>query len=430
MKILEQLRQEMVVSKEKMQTLINTGAEDWQVGFQAEKQNFARLQSEYDSRSDLEGLDIPEKQNLKSLPVDGGQADQKPDQLDPANGLAQHRAEYMVKAIRALRDKDLDSLKSLQLTNSASGGWLVAETMANEILPALKPELVFARLRTRQWPMVDDQLTFRKRGNRANVYWQGESKDIGKTDLRGGAFNLVAKYAAAILEISNRLLNSSQGTLVEQSIRLELVEELALALEDAYLFGVGAQPAGVGHTGAQPLGLSNQSGINVFKIGAAMDGLTGAAVNGASPTLTDYSRSMNMVERSNVRMTGTAAWIANPVIKGMLRELKDNDGRHYFWEAPQSSEKASTLGGFPIEFTNQIPTDVSYGTSNDTTYMFFGEWRHFYIGTPSDLGFATTSQSDGAFARNETHIRAIIKTDCIASYPEAFVRVEGIKTGL
>jgi histone acetyltransferase (RNA polymerase elongator complex component) len=62
--------------------------------------------------------------------------------------------------------------------------------------------------------------------------------------------------------------------------------------------------------------------------------------------------------------------------------------------------------------------------------MFFGEWAHFAIGTPAMMEVFSQNSSDEAFKQNETHVRAITRTDCLAIYPTAFVRVTGVKTSL
>lgn len=429
MKTLKELREGMQALKSEMQNLAQSGGEEWSSKFEAKKAEFATLKQQYDALAAIEDIAIPDEPAVKKLPTPAT-TDGKPQDPNKGVGIDNLKERFLYEAVKAIRDRDANRLqKDLMLTSTPLGGWMVPEAVANMILPMLKPATVFGSLGVRRIPLVDDKLIIPRLNSRASVYWQGEGGTIANTQFTGTRMTLDAKYATAIVPVSNRLLNSSQAMLVEEYIRQELISELSLAFEEAYLFGVGALPTGTGHTGAQPLGLYNRS-INEFKVGADPDGSTNYATNGGKPTLVDFSRAMNMVERSNVRGRGTRAWVAHEAMRGQLRELVDDEGRHYFWQDSSSAGSVDRLGGYPIVFTNQIPITYTVGGSSDCTVMFFGEWSEFMIGDAATLEFASTSLSDSSFTTNETHIRAIAPTDCQTTYDTAFVKLTGITTGL
>ena len=366
--------------------------------------------------------EVPQK-NLRNLAQNPAQAGVQPVEEEPLT--KEFKAAPYKVMLRLFRDHDEKSMKALQLTSSPLGGWMTTDTMAADILPALKPRMVFNNLKTRNRTMIDDRLTIRRRTSRASIIWQGESGTIASSQYLGSQLTMTAKYAALIIPVSNRLLLSSAGSMVESDIRMEMTEELALGLEYAYLYGVGSLPTGTGNTGAQPLGIRNQTGINTFAVGANKGGATGAAANGAIPSLQDFNFAMNMVEKANVPELNTKAWLAHPIMKAILRQLVNEEGNPYFWE-PMNGNDVSRLAGYPIWFTTQIPTNLTVGTNAATTEMFFGEWGHFNIANPSTIRFNSTTQSDTAFTQDETHFSAIVATDCLASYPEAFVAITGI----
>lgn len=438
MKTLEELIARLKLIPDEIKSVTLEAGDGWEEKVDGLQKEAEKIQKQITTLGTVEeyaakfaDVKVPEKKPLRSLPGDVNEADTKPD--GSVKQVHLNKGNYpdplFVNCIKSILNKDADAMKTLQMNVDPLGGWTLPENLVMELLPVLKEATVFNRLQCRMWPMVDDNITFRKRVGRSSVYWLGEGKDIARTDFRGGRFNLTAKYAAAIVEVSNRLLRSSQGSLVEAEVRKELVEELTLAFEYAYLYGIGAVPSGSDNTGAQPLGLKNVSGVSVFNIGAERDGTTNAATNGGPLTLVDISRARNLLERSNIPMRGTDAFIANPIIKGVLREMVDENGRHYFWESPRNSDNTDTLNGVPIVWTTAIPTNLTTGTSSTTTEMFYGEWNQFYIGTPADMRIDINTQSDSAFNADETHTRVIAKTDCRPAYENAFVRIAGIEVG-
>lgn len=424
----EELLAKIKANQAAMMEIVSKGATGWETAYaeaEAETKNLVSRANAMKSAMILaEELpaELPQKnfRNLPQNPAEAGQREATETPLQQEFKSAPFRT--MLRLFKEHKDADM---KALQLTSSPLGGWYTTDTMAADILPALKPRMVFDKLKTRSRTMVDDRLTIRRRTSRASIIWQGESGTISSSQYLGSQLTMTAKYAALIIPVSNRLLLSSAGSMVEADIKQEMTEELALGLEYAYLYGVGSLPTGTGHTGAQPLGIRNQTGVNIFQTGAAIDGSTGAAANGAVLSLQDVNYAMNMVERSNAAELNTKAWLAHPVIKAVLRSLVNEQGDHYFWE-PMNTNDTPRLAGYPIYFTTQIPTNITTGTNTATTEMFFGEWGHFNIASPSSIRFNSTNQSDAAFTQDETHFSAIVATDCLASYAEAFAVITGI----
>jgi HK97 family phage major capsid protein len=423
----QELLAKIAERRTELEAIVSKGAEGWEKQFtegKADIENMVQRANAMKSLADFGNnlpAELPQK-NLKNLPQNPADAGAQPEQETPL--LKEFKSAPFRTTFRLLKSHDENGLKSLQLTSSPLGGWYTTETMSADILPALKPRMVFDKLRTRSRTMVDDRLVIRRRTSRSSIIWQGESAAIATSQYLGSQLTMTAKYAALIIPVSNRLLLSSVGSMVEADIKQEMTEELALGLEYAYLYGVGSIPSGTGNNGAQPLGIRNASGINVFECGAGMGGADGAA-NGAPLSLQDVNFGMNMVERTNVPDLNTKAWLAHPIMKAILRGLVDEEGRHYFWD-PMNSSDTPRLCGYPIYFTTQIPTNITTGTNANTTEMFFGEWGHFNIAAPSAIRFNSTTQSDTAFTQDETHFSAIVATDCLPSYAEAFTVITGI----
>lgn len=409
------------------------GTDDYVAVLDAKRAKFANLTKRIETLEEIEAARRKDAGYLRQLPQEGNPGTAENTGASSEDVPAEYRKAFLFNTMRAILNKDRDALqamKTLQSTNSALGGWYLPESMAEEIIGPLKEELVFNKLRTSIRPLIDGKYTIRKRGTRPSTYWLGENNAITASDYTGGRLELVAKYIAALIQVSNRLLNSSQGGVIEADIRRELTEELLLGMEDGLLYGVGGVPAGTGHSGAQPTGLTLYSGIQTFQRGADADGTTNASANGGLVQYVDIVRAVNMLDRSNVPERGTRGWITNPIMRAQLQEVLDGENRPLLNKEIIDGVRRDTLAGYPVVYSTMVPVNLTKGGSSDCTHMILGEWRHFNIGLAQELQIAVNTESDTAFQQYETHFRGIMGVDCIPSYPEAFVILANLTTGL
>jgi HK97 family phage major capsid protein len=183
---------------------------------------------------------------------------------------------------------------------------------------------------------------------------------------------LTPKELGALVPVSNRLLHDAAvSPSVEQVIREDLAEILALRQDLAFIQGTG--------TGGEPLGIVNATGLTPAP---------SLGTNGGTP---DFDKLKDMIgalrnQNAPFRQPG---WLFNPTVLGTLEKLKDSTGRYLADAGVLSFDVTGgggTLLGFPFATTTQIPTNITTGSSTDTSYIIFGsDWEEAWVGVNETL---------------------------------------------
>ena len=164
---------------------------------------------------------------------------------------------------------------------------------------------------------------------------------------------LHAEEIAAVTAIPDQYLEDASINLWGW-VRPRLAEAIAIALDDAVLFGTGAPatfPAG---------------GINAVAINVA----TG------TDALDSVNQAMSAVEAQGLAVNGSAADL---VVKGALRGVRDANGALLIGDTQINGQTVQTLYGVPITYTQfgTMPPDY-----------FTGDWNACIIGVRQDIRYA------------------------------------------
>jgi HK97 family phage major capsid protein len=450
---IESLSGEVEALKAQMIEVITAGEDGWEEKNNALKEEVASKSARIDALMEAKKIAVPEIESeppapprkalplnpeeaadKKSVNVNAGIGDNEDYTKYPfffmAKGMAEFKLNNDMRTLKAFSEAHgINDMKALSSQNTPLGGWTLPKDVASSVIGMLRDALIFSRLGAQVWPVPNRTLQIPKQLTDGTAYWIGENTTLNTADFIGGAVELVLKQVGAGVVLPNNLLNTSVQARVNQLVQETLVAQIRLAQEYAYLFGVGAVPTGTNNTGAQPRGIVNTTGVKSFGVGADIDGTTNAAANGDAPTLTDFSRALGMIERlTNVDVGQGFAWVAHNGLRGTLREMADGVGRQYFVENV-ATDKGNTdmLYGYPIVYTNAVPTTLTVGTSDDCTYVIGGVWRHMIIGEGTNIAMDSSQQAGDAFWKNQTYVRAIADCDCNFEYPEAFVKMTGVR---
>jgi predicted phage gp36 major capsid-like protein len=68
-----------------------------------------------------------------------------------------------------------------------------------------------------------------------------------------------------------------------------------------------------------------------------------------------------------------ATWLMNSTTLGVVRKLKDSEGR-YLWQPPVAAGQPATLLGYPLEADENMPN-----IGANTFPIAFGDWRAGYL---------------------------------------------------
>ncbi|MCL6622900.1 MAG: phage major capsid protein [Syntrophobacterales bacterium] len=292
----------------------------------------------------------------------------------------------------------------------SAGGYLVPSQEVPELIEMLRAESVVSRAgATWLTDLKGSPVTLPKQTAGATAYWVAENAPITPSDLAFGQVVLTPRKAAAMVKLSNELLNLSLPQ-AEAVVRRDLVEQISLAIDLAALRGSG--------TAGQPTGVANTAGINSVALGQ----------NGGYLTSLDLFFDMIAELEEDNALRGKLAFICHPKVKGAMRKLKapqyEGDQGGLYQLPPLVVSLLSTdraleeAVGHPIYASTQIPTDLTKGSSSNCIY--FGNWQDLLIAQWGGLSILASPHAGDAFAKDQTWVRVTALVDIAVRHPESF----------
>lgn len=215
-----------------------------------------------------------------------------------------------------------DSLKALTVSNDPQGGYLAPPELSTEIIRDLvefSPIRNFASVRGTTAPSV----IYPTRGDITNARWVGEIEERPESEISFGQKEIEAKELATYVEISNRLLADSAGQ-AEAEVRAALAEDFGKKEAEAFLWGDGI---------LQPNGIMVNNDIPEVA--------NGHASNVSPDSLIKLMYGMPAAYRNR------GAWAMNGTTLGIIRTLKDADGK-FLWQPSFQMGQPETILGRPV----------------------------------------------------------------------------------
>jgi len=193
-------------------------------------------------------------------------------------------------------------------------------------------------------------------------------------------------------DISRRLL--LQGSVdVENLIRNDLATTLALELDRAAINGSGSSN--------QPTGILNVSGI----------GDVAGGTNGLAPTFAHMIELETDVAAANADL-GALGYMTNATIRGTLKQTeKASSTGQFVWDD-------GTMNGYTALATNQVPSNLTKGTSSDCSAVIFGNWNDLIIGQWGALDILVDPYTGGA--SGAVRVRAMQDVDIAVRHAASF----------
>lgn len=304
--------------------------------------------------------------------------------------------------------------KALGTGSVAAGGALVSEQLSADVIEAVRGRSVVRRLPGVQvvgplegtGPLVLPKVT-----QGSAVSWVAENTDIAETTVEFGQITLSPKMAAAILPVSNQLLQDG-GPNAEAIIQNDIVNALAEGEDSAFLRGDG--------TANQPKGL---------RYWAASEAVT--AVNAA----VTYDALVDALVAVQARNFEPRAWIANPRFKAAVLKLKDANGAPILVQSMQDITGAprDLLLGLPIFYTTHIPANLGVGGNEtevyvvDSSQIVIADWQPLEVAASQEASYITGGQLVSAFSRNQTVLRVLARTDIALRHDGAVQVLTGVQ---
>jgi HK97 family phage major capsid protein len=313
--------------------------------------------------------------------------------------------------------------KALAEGTGSAGGYLVPPEISAEVITLLRARSAVLRLGPRIVP-VKKELSVVSLVEGATAAYVGENQRIVVSEQEFAQAPLLRpKQLAALVPVSNRLLrDAAESPDADQVIREDMAEVLALRADLAFLRGTGPDP--------EPVGIRNIAGVTPGP---------DLGMNGAIPDYDVLKGAVATLRELNAPFL-RPGWIFHPRLLGTLDRFKDSTGR-YLADVGLLTFDATggggTLLGFPFATTTQIPIDLTTGSSDDTTEIYFSsDWQECWIGDNQDLVIEVSGEAaytaDGtnwhsAFQQDQTLFRAKLTHDINLRRPQLFTVLAGVR---
>ncbi|MGQ0482901.1 MAG: phage major capsid protein [Pseudonocardia sp.] len=252
--------------------------------------------------------------------------------------------------------------RALNEGTSAGGGVTVPEPLATEIIDRARNFSRVIQAGARTIPMTSQTLRVPRIAGSPNPAWRAENAAIAESDLTFDSVTFTARSMALLVRCSRELLEDGQD--IDGIVRDDLAQQVALEIDRIMLRGTGAAP--------EPRGVRNTSGVTITQFGGA---------NGAIPA--SYDHLLDGVQAVRAGNFAPTAVIENPRTATTMSKLRE-DGATGAYLAPPVA-----LAGMPILTTNQVPANLTVGTSTDCSEIYIGDWSKCWLGIRTELQLTT-----------------------------------------
>lgn len=221
--------------------------------------------------------------------------------------------------------------RQLEKKTPGKGGVLVdTDLRIDQFVDTLRNKAMIGRLGARVLSGLVGDIAIPRKTNGTNFYWLDEDEEPELSDFDFSTLNLSPKTIAGAIAVTRKLRKQSSMS-VENLMRQDMIEGLAVAIDAAQLKGTGLNN--------QPLGLLNQTGLP----GRTYD----TAVN-----WDDIVDMETMIANSNADESGMA-YLTSPTQRGVAKKTQvfANTGER-LWGAD------NTVNGYRAFATNQMPSDA------------------------------------------------------------------------
>lgn len=246
-------------------------------------------------------------------------------------------------------------------TATAGGHTVGTDLLSGSFIDTLKNAMQVVKLGATVLNDLNGNIAIPRKTGGGTAYWVAEGAAGSESTPAVDQVALSPKNVTAFSDFSRNLVLQSSLD-VENFVRTDLAQQLALAVDLAAFNGSG--------TSNQPEGVLNASGIGDVAIGT----------NGGAPT---YAHTVNLwkaVAQDNAAI-GQLGFLTNAIMVAKLAQTEkfSSTGKTIIEDLPGSDGMTKCLG-MNAAMSNQVPADLTKGSSSDCSAILFGNWRDLLIG--------------------------------------------------
>jgi HK97 family phage major capsid protein len=283
----------------------------------------------------------------------------------PRTGASlQHKAAFdaYVRKGDASSLRDLEA-KSLSVGTDADGGYLVPDELeraVNRGVRNVSPIRAIAGIRQVSSSVYKKPFSI----TGAEAGWIAETAARPETDsptLAELAFPTMELYA---MPAATSALLDDSAVDINEWIAEEVRDSFAEQEGTAFVTGNGT---------AKPKGFLDYTKVDNASWSWGNVGFIATGVDGAFPATDPGDKLIDLVYsvKSGYRANGT--FVFNRATQAVIRKMKDGDG-NYLWQPAAKAGEASTLMGFPVAESEDMPT-IATGSYS----IAFGDFRRGYL---------------------------------------------------
>lgn len=302
-----------------------------------------------------------------------------------------------------------------------TGGNLVAtDLLADDFIEALRNGSLMLSLGVRTMPGLVGNVAVPRRSGVANTYYLStQTTAITQSESTFDQVTMAPKNLAALSKYSRQtLLQGTPG--IEELVRRDLTDGLNLAVDLGILNGSGSS--------GQPTGIMQTSGI-----GSVAMGTNGGAIT--LEKLVDLETEV-MIDNGAVNRDAVA-YVTNAKVMGALKKLRaggstTGDGPFLVNQIGNTLGRGpagSEINGYPIGVTNQVPSNLTKGTSSGVcSAVLMGDFSQAMVGFWGNGLEITVGEDSDDFSKALTSVRGIITYDVAVRHPESFAAILDVTT--
>ena len=285
-------------------------------------------------------------------------------------------------------------------TTDADGGY-AKETAAPTYLEGLKDRLVVNKLGAHVLGDLVGTVPFVSAGA-ISAAWLAEGAEASVSKSTFAKVSLTPHRNAVIGAFSKDLLRQTSID-IDNVVMGLLLDAHASLIESACINGSG--------TSNQPTGILNTSGI-----GSVAGGDNGAAISWANVVKLETAINAENANR------GKLGYLTNAKVIGAMKttEKASNTARFVL-------DFDGSLNGYPVEWTNLVPSNLTKGTSEGVcSAMIFGNFDDLYVGHWGGVDIVVDPYTLAASA----DVRIVLNSwdDCVVVNPKSFAAIKDITT--
>src|SRR5215204_1171336 len=275
-----------------------------------------------------------------------------------------------------------------------AGGAMVPISLSARIIDRARNTARVLQAGATTVPMETSQVNLARFSGDPTGAWHSENAAITPADAALEQISLKAQTLSGIVTLSRELLEDAGN--VDQELTRIFAEVFALKIDSAALYGSGVAP--------EPRGVKNTSGITTISMGT-----NGLALTNYDPLID----AVGTLADNNETATGA---IYSPRTGRALAKLKDTTNQPL--QVPQY------LDGVRRYETNQVPTNLTQGTSSLASDVFTADWRELLVGLRTS--FRVEVLRERYADTGSIGLLAWFRGDILAARPKSFVVTVGV----